>query len=1256
MRESDIRSLRILVDLQGCQTPGSANRGVGRYSKSLFMELTRTAAPRDIFGLASGDLPHPVRWENIPEERMLRPPRLPEWGVPRDFEGGEQDSLDAALYASAAAAMRPDLIHVSHVFEGYSDRVAIPNAKMRPAGQVFSATLYDLIPIRFKEHYFRDKRFRAWYYHRVQVLRQADLLLSISEASRQDAINLLGLDPTRIVTIHGGIGEHFMPPKDREAARAQVKARYQINRPQFVLYTGGDDYRKNLQGAIEGYASLPPDVRSRTQLIVVCALEAHRRTFFEAAARKLGLSADDIIFVGYVPEDDLVALYGSCDAFVFPSLYEGLGLPVIEAMACGAPVIGSDNSSIREIISRPDAMFNASKPDDIAKAMGRVLDNADFRDSLRQYGIERSQQFNWRSSAALAIEAFDEALARKRADGARSVSSGWLKRPRLAMLTPLPPARSGIADYNARFLPFLAEHFDIDLYVIQDRVEDAELNAAFRIYAASEFAANAKSYDAILYEFGNSEFHAHMLALLEQFPGIVGLHDAYLSGLFGYLQFHLGEENRYVSEMLASHAGQARSLMAPCAAHPDAYGTAMVELPCTKSVLNQAIGLISHSSFNLEVARQFYPEGWPGPYRIIPQMVAGVEEWSAEQRDKSRAELGLGADDFLITTFGHIAWTKCGDRLLEAFLNSPLAADKNCRLVFAGELAKDDFGKALSEQIKKSKLEHRISITGFLSEEDYAKYLRVTDIAVQLRTKSRGGTPKGVLDCLAYGVPVVVNEEASYRDYPDDVVIKLPADPTASEIAKKLLDMKETVGALAAQAKRGLSYVREHHDPRLCAEQYAVAIREFVERDAAARAQGAADNLVPHLAGCPDPVAAATLAAGFVDARHIPDFSRPRLIIDASHIAKNDHGTGIPRVMRETVKAAYCSTRPNFEAIAVERQGDDLVQASNWLAARGLLLPFEAAGQQAAVDFRPGDHLLMLDSSWAEYDQFGEIFTRARAAKVPVTTAVYDLLPLLLPESDVVQGGKAWFQTWLHNAIGASDNLVCISRSAADELIRHITMHDLGRPGLRVGYWHLGSSFPRLLDQAVDPAIRDIRPPYALMVGTIEPRKNYALALAAFEQLWSEGCDLALVIAGKVGWLVDDLIERLRNHPQLNKKLFLCESLSDAGIAHLYQNAQTLLFLSKGEGFGLPLVEAAHYGLPIICSDIPVFREIAGEHATYVDISEPRKVSAGIGNWQAKNAKGLAPSSTSMRRLTWTESANMLFDLLASHNWYWEKA
>jgi glycosyltransferase involved in cell wall biosynthesis len=1255
MLETNIRSMRLLFDLQACQTQGSAHRGVGRYSKSLFLELAKTAAPREIYGLASDELANPVLWE-FPEQNMVRPPRLPDWGVRRDFEGGQQDALDAALYAAAAAAVRPDVVHVSHLFEGYADRVAIPNAKHRPAGQVFSATLYDLIPMRFSDQYFHDKRFQAWYFHRVQWLRQADLLLSISESSRQDAINILGLDPSRIVTIHGGIGDHFQPINNRDTSRAKIMARYNISRPKFVLYTGGDDYRKNLQGAIEGYAALPQQTKVGTQLVIVCALEPHRKILFEIAALKAGLSADDIVFVGYVPESDLVALYGCCDLFIFPSLYEGLGLPVIEAMACGAPVIGSDNSSIKELIGRADAMFDATKAADIAKAMHRVLENSEFEQDLRQYSKTRSRLFNWKSAAATAIEAFDEALARKRVAGTRAASSGWLKRSRIAMMTPLPPVRSGIADYNARFLPFLAEHFDIDLYIVEDSVEDAELNAAFRIFPASEFAANAQSYDTILYEFGNSEFHVHMLNFLEQFPGVVGLHDAYLSGLFGYLQFNLGEDNRYVSEMLASHSGQARSLMAPLAAHPNAYGAAMVELPCTKRVLNQAIGLISHSSFNLEIARRLYPEGWPGPYRIIPQMVPRVEADDVDGRAKARADLGFAPDDFLIATFGHIAWTKCGDRLLDAFLNSVLASDKTCHLIFAGELAKDDFGEALGERIQDCNHSNRIKITGFLSEGDYSKYLRIADIAIQLRTKSRGGTPKGVLDCLAYGVPVIVNNEASYQDYPDDVVVKLSADPSAAEIADRIIALKEAAGELADQSLRGLAYVHKHHDPRYCAEQYAAAIHEFIERDSAARAKSTVHDIATDLAGCPEPGIAASMAADFIDARPIPDFARPRIVIDASHIANSDHGTGIPRVMRETVKVAYCEKVPGFDAVAVRRLNDDLVQANAWLATQGLLLPFEHTADQAVtVRLRPGDHLLMLDSSWAEYDQFAGIFAKARASRVPITTAVYDLLPLLLNEEDVFPGGKPWFERWLATAINTSDNLVCISRAVADELIQHIMTHGLGRKGLRIGYWHLGSSFPQFDSDSFATSSPKMHRPYALMVGTIEPRKNHFKALDAFERLWNNGSDLALVIAGRTGWLVDDFVARVKNSPQLNKKLFFRENICDAEIAELYRGAEALLFVSKGEGFGLPLVEAAHYGIPVICSDIPVFREIAGDHATYLDIKDADTIASGIADWQARKANGRIPLSTHIPRLTWAESANELFNVIRNNKWYWEK-
>jgi glycosyltransferase involved in cell wall biosynthesis len=1255
MREADRRSIRILFDLQACQTAGSAQRGVGRYSKALFEAISRLASPREIHALAGSHHPFPLLLGEFPRQREHLIGALPDWETARGFEGGERDALDAASISAAIGKINPDIVHISHVFEGFADRVAVPCSSKWSGGRLLSATLYDLIPLRFKDHYFQDARFKRWYLQQLQVLRRADLLLSISESSRQDAISLLDLKPSRIVTIHGGISAHFKPVAHPVSDRARLYARYGLTRQRFLLYTGGDDHRKNLKQAIEGYAALPRALRQETHIVILCAIEPHRKSMYLDLARTSGLENNDLLIVGFVPEDDLVAFYTTCDLFVFPSLYEGLGLPILEAMACGAPVVAGDNSSIRELVPEPEALFDASSPAAIANAMHRGLADCAFADRLRCKGLAQAQRFTWQRSAELAIEAFDEALRKKREVGVRAVANGWLERKRIAMFTPLPPCRSGIADYNAGFLPFLAEHLDIDLYVDGYRVSDEQLNASFRIFDAKDFRASAAAYDAILYELGNSEFHVHMLPLMAEFPGIVGLHDAFLSGLIGYLEFNLGEKDRYAREMLHSHAGQARRLFAPIAAHPNAIGESMVDLPCTKRALDQAIGIISHTPFNLKIARGFYPQGWPAPYRIIPQMVAMPEPWSAERRGQVRAELGFAADDFIITTFGHVAWTKCGDRLLEAFLTSELKADGRCYLVFAGELAKDDFGLKLNERIRNSGLGRRISITSFLSEEDYSRYLRITDIAVQLRTKSRGGTPKGVLDCLAHGVPVIVNDEASYADYPEGVVCKLGPDPTAAEIAAALIELRNSPDRRRVLGERGRGYVREHHDPKSCAAQYAAAVTEFAARYAATKAEGHAASLAPHVAGCKQPLHAATTAATFLDTLPAPSFDRERLVIDVSHVARDDHGTGIPRVVRETVKASYCDQlRPGLEAVAIELVNGELVPATGWLGCQGVLLPFETGPtSNAPVALRPGDHLLMLDSSWARYEEFAPVFVRARAARVPVTTAIYDLLPMTLPPGNIVTGGKEWFEAWLRAAIEASDNLVCISRAMADEVIAYITDHGLGRKGLRVGYWHLGADMPITAECATGSPVHGIPKPYALMVGTIEPRKNHVLALDAFEQLWKEGSDLSLVIAGKPGWMVDKIIERLRQHELGNKRLFFFKRVSDAEVAHLYRNAAALLFPSKGEGFGLPLVEAAHYGTPIICSDIPVFREIAGDHATFVQISDARQLATNITDWQRRMSAGETLGSDNMPRQNWRQSAEALIDIVMGQKWYW---
>ena len=1256
MYSADRQSTRLLLDLQACQTQGSTNRGVGRYSRAFLEAIAANCSPIDLRVIVSDALPYQLRDVSLSPDRISRLPPLPNWNTPRDFAGGSRDSLDAMAYSAFAQRLNPDIVHVSHVFEGLGDRVPLPDARRRAPGQIFSATLYDLIPLRFQQHYFNIPELRPWYHSRMGWLRQADLLLAISESSRQDAIDLLGIEAWRVVTIHGGISAHFRPPQDRAAAVRSLQARYPL-RDRFALYTGGDDYRKNIQGAIEGFAAVAPALRQDLQLVIVCSMADDRKRHFLDIGRSSGLGRDQLLISGFVSEDDLVAFYGACELFVFPSLYEGLGLPVLEAMACGAPTIGGNNSSIREIIGREDALFSADSTESIAQRITNVLTNAEFAAELRRHGVERSREFTWESTARRALEAFDEALSRARSGGAVGAAQGWIPRNRLAVLTPLPPRRSGIADYNAQFLPHLARHFEIDLYVDGYVVGDASLNASFRIFDVADFERVATSYNAILYEFGNSEFHVNMLRLIERYPGVVGLHDAYLSGLHRYAAMIRGQPHEYRAEMLAAHGPRARRFFARTPQLTDPDETAMVELPCTKGVLDRALGVISHSPYNLAIARENYPEGWLAPYRTIPQMVVRPARPSKKARERVRGILGFEKDDFIIVSFGHVAWTKWGDRVLEAFISSKLRANRAVHLVFAGELSKDTFGAELRQAIAHARIDSRIRITGYLVDDEYAAYLTVADLAVQLRIRSRGGTPKGVLDCMARGVPVVVNNDASYTDYPDDVAIKLPSVPSVDEIAAVVERAFDAPEWRSKYSEAGFRYVAEHHSPGACAAEYAAVIHEFVARNELGKPATWIDAFAPALAGCDDARAAADAAASWLESLNSPNFRRRRIYIDVSHIARSDHETGVPRVVKEVVRALYATPRAGLEPIAVELQDGTLRTACGWLEGQGLVLAHECALEPKPVEFAPGDVLLMLDSSWARYSEFHPMFSRARAAHVPVMTVVYDLLPITLPPGNIVDGGKEWFEGWLRDAVASSDALICISRSVAEELRAYLQSNALDRHGLAIGFWHLGGDFDPPADDGKGSEQVGVATtsPYLLMVGTIDPRKSHALALEAMEILWARGNDLRLVIAGKEGWMVESLMEQLRGHRELGHRLHLVERPTDRDIAALYAKASGLLFLSKGEGFGLPLVEAANYGVPIVCSDLPVFREVAGSAATYVASGSARDLAEALSAWWERCQGGQVPDTRSMPRLTWAESAEELLNVITGGSWLWRK-
>ena len=166
------------------------------------------------------------------------------------------------------------------------------------------------------------------------------------------------------------------------------------------------------------------------------------------------------------------------------------------------------------------------------------------------------------------------------------------------------------------------------------------------------------------------------------------------------------------------------------------------------------------------------------------------------------------------------------------------------------------------------------------------------------------------------------------------------------------------------------------------------------------------------------------------------------------------------------------------------------------------------------------------------------------------------------------------------------------------------------------------------------------------MVGTLEPRKGHAQTLAAFEQLWAEGVEVNLVIVGKHGWMVEDLIERLQYHPELGKRLFWLDGISDEYLEKVYSASSCLIAASYGEGFGLPLIEAAQHNVPIIARDIPVFREVAGGHAFYFDSKKENDLAKIVSDWLELYKKNQHPVSGSMSWITWKESAEKLKKIL----------
>ena len=351
--------------------------GIGRYVVNLASALKRIAPDLDLTLL---------RDPSAAAQRLILP---------------DLPALDCAVspFALAQQWRVRSILRRSRAMLYHSAYYLMPYAPDVPS----VVTCYDLIPLIYPQYFSATQRVIFRIAHWL-ALRTARVTLAISEATKNDLVRFFHIDPQRIVVTSLAADEHFQP-----LSRAEIdQVRQQHALPaRYVLYFGSNKPHKNVPRLVEAFAKAGTGEPRAEIALVIAGHWDERYPEAKQAAERLGLK-DMVRFIGPVKDTDLPALYGGAELFVFPSEYEGFGLPVLEAMACGAPVVCGNRSSLPEVAGDAALLCDPRDVDSLAGMIEQALTDRDLRSTLAQRSLDRAAQFSWEQTARLTKDVYEE--------------------------------------------------------------------------------------------------------------------------------------------------------------------------------------------------------------------------------------------------------------------------------------------------------------------------------------------------------------------------------------------------------------------------------------------------------------------------------------------------------------------------------------------------------------------------------------------------------------------------------------------------------------------------------------------------------------------------------------------------------------------------------------------------------------------------------------------------------------------------------
>ena len=595
------------------------------------------------------------------------------------------------------------------------------------------------------------------------------------------------------------------------------------------------------------------------------------------------------------------------------------------------------------------------------------------------------------------------------------------------------------------------------------------------------------------------------------------------------------------------------------------------------------------------------------------------------------------------------------NRLISVFSKLPKELFEKYQLVIAGKIPDANIQALRSHSKSCGVPAGKIVFTGGVSDTDLCHLYNLCHAYVFPSLHEGFGLP--VLEAMSCGAPVIASNTSSLPEVVGDADALF--DPTSEQDILSKLTRVLTDNAFREKLIEQGAQNLGHYSWDACGKRALQALENVEIQQSGGRRVDTSVTLVEAIAELkPNMTGDELMRCASMIALNQSRPGLKKLFVDVSELVTKDAASGVQRVTRSILFQLIHNPPAGY---SVEPVYGTTAEIGYKTANKFLEKYFNRDGSKIfsstdeVIESAPGDVFLGLDLQHQVTKYQLPYLSGLRARGVAVYFVVYDLLPIQFPHFWPSSLGNV-HADWLR-ILAKFDGAICISKAVANELIewRATNVEEPSRP-YKVGWFHLGADIDNSVPSVGVPenglavlAKLSTRPTF-LSVGTIEPRKAHQITLDAFEILWSKGVDVNLVLVGKQGWLVDEFVRRLEGHPEKERRLFWLKGVSDEYLAKIYEVATCLISSSVGEGFGLPLIEAAQHNKPIIARDLPVFKEVAGDYATYFT-GDGQALAVAVQSWLQANQSGLVPDISKMPWLTWEQSANQLKTVIFESNW-----